>query len=58
VNIPFTLKGFGIKESDIEALAESGIEQKRLLARSPKPYRLDDVRNVYRAAYEGDLKFG
>lgn len=58
VAIPLTLKEFNIKESDIEALANSGIEQKRLLNRSPKPFRLEDIRSVYQAAYEGDLRFG
>lgn len=56
--IPLTLKEHGIKGEDLEKLAAAGIEQKRLLSRSPKPYTLDDVRNIYRAAYEGHLALG
>lgn len=56
--IPLTLKEHGIKEEDLDKLAEAGIEQKRLLARSPKPYTLNDIRNIYRAAYEGHLTLG
>lgn len=58
VGIPSTLKDFGIKEHDIDTLAKNGIEQKRLLARSPKPYTLKDIRERYEAAYHGELKLG
>ncbi|WP_158738136.1 iron-containing alcohol dehydrogenase [Alteribacillus sp. YIM 98480] len=58
VGIPSTLEKFGIKEKDIEQLAKSGIEQTRLLARSPKPYTLDDIRDRYKAAFYGELAFG
>lgn len=54
--IPMTLKEHGIKEEDLDILAEAGIEQKRLLSRSPKPYRLSDVKEIYQAAYDGVLK--
>ena len=56
VGIPVTLKDHGIKEGDLEALSRAGIEQKRLLQRSPKPYTLDDIRRIYRAAYDGVLR--
>lgn len=53
--IPLTLKELGIKEEDLEALANAGIEQQRLLSRSPKPYTVEDIRKIYRAAYDGEL---
>ena len=56
--IPLTLKEHSIKEDDLDKLAKAGIEQKRLLARSPKPYTLDDVRRIYQAAYDGYLALG
>ncbi|WP_240374113.1 iron-containing alcohol dehydrogenase [Bacillus piscicola] len=58
VGIPSTLGAFGIEEKDIETLAANGIKQTRLLARSPKPFTLDDIRDRYRAAYQGELRFG
>ncbi|WP_251553668.1 iron-containing alcohol dehydrogenase [Neobacillus muris] len=56
--VPRTLKDYQIKREDIETLASEGIKQKRLLARSPKPYTIDDIRNVYLAAFEGSLQLG
>lgn len=58
VGIPSTLREFGIEEKDIERLAQNGIKQTRLLARSPKPFDLDDVRVRYEAAFKGELRFG
>ncbi|MFZ4450899.1 iron-containing alcohol dehydrogenase [Salibacterium aidingense] len=56
VGIPTTLDQYGIEEKDIEYLAQNGIKQTRLLAPSPKPYTIDDVRERYQAAYHGELK--
>ena len=56
VGIPSTLEQFGIKESDLVNLAESGEKQTRLLARSPKPYSYQDILGRYEAAYAGILE--
>jgi len=58
VGIPITLKEFGIKAEDIERLSQDALKQTRLLARSPKAYSLDDIRNVYTNAYNGFLHLG
>ncbi|MFB5663623.1 iron-containing alcohol dehydrogenase [Alteribacillus sp. HJP-4] len=58
VGIPMTLDKFGISEEDIDKLAENGLKQTRLLARSPKPYSLEDIRDRYKAAYFGELVLG
>ncbi|MDQ0163161.1 iron-containing alcohol dehydrogenase [Aeribacillus alveayuensis] len=56
--LPTSLKEYGIQEKDIEILAQNGIEQKRLLSRSPRPFTLDAVKSIYQAAYEGKLALG
>ncbi|QQK80515.1 iron-containing alcohol dehydrogenase [Salicibibacter cibi] len=58
VGIPSKLQSFGVKEDDLDLLAEEGIKQKRLLDRSPMPFTQNDIRDRYRAAFEGELKFG
>jgi alcohol dehydrogenase len=58
VGLPTTLKDFGIQESNLDLLAKNGIEQRRLLARSPKLFTLETVRQVYEAAYKGELRLG
>lgn len=58
VGLPVTLKDYGVKETDLDLLAKNGIEQKRLLARSPRPYSLETVRQVYESAFRGELKLG
>ncbi len=58
VGLPTTLKEYGIKESDLDTLAENGIKQRRLLVRSPKAYTLETTRAVYEAAYNGTLQLG
>ena len=55
VNIPSTLKGFNIPEEAIESLATDGIEQKRILARSPMPLLYDDIFTIYKAAFDGTI---
>lgn len=54
--IPLTLKELGIDKKDLDALASAALEQQRLLARSPKPYKLEDIRAIYQAAYDGVLQ--
>jgi alcohol dehydrogenase class IV len=56
VGIPNSIKDFGIKEEDIERLAQEAIKQKRLLSRSPKPYSIEDIRQIYHNAYFGILE--
>ncbi len=56
--IPLTLQSFKIGEGDLEQLSQEAMKQTRLLARSPMPYNLDAIRNVYTAAYHGHLSFG
>ncbi|WP_257349804.1 iron-containing alcohol dehydrogenase [Pseudalkalibacillus decolorationis] len=58
VGLPSTIKEYGIKESDLDQLAANGIEQKRILARSPKTFTLESTRAVYEAAYNGRLQLG
>ncbi|MGZ9585597.1 iron-containing alcohol dehydrogenase [Paenibacillus marinisediminis] len=53
VGIPTTLAGFNIPESALELLTEDGVKQKRLLARSPLPLGEEEIRTIYRSAFEG-----
>ncbi|OMP66449.1 iron-containing alcohol dehydrogenase [Domibacillus epiphyticus] len=53
VGIPSTLAGFNIPESALESLTKDGVQQKRILARSPLPLGEVDIRNIYRSAFEG-----
>lgn len=53
VKIPFTLKGFNIKEYALEGLTNDALEQKRILARSPLPLVKEDILKIYKAAYTG-----
>ncbi|GAA4719556.1 iron-containing alcohol dehydrogenase [Brevibacillus fulvus] len=55
VGIPQTLADFQIPQSALESLTQDGIKQKRLLARSPMPLGEDDIRTIYRAAYNGKI---
>ena len=55
VGIPSTLGGFNIPESALERLTEDGVQQKRLLARSPLPLHESDIRAIYQAAFNGEI---
>ncbi|HSU80129.1 MAG TPA: iron-containing alcohol dehydrogenase [Candidatus Angelobacter sp.] len=55
VGIPSTLGGFNIPESALERLTEDGVQQKRLLARSPLPLHEADIRAIYQAAFNGEI---
>lgn len=51
INIPTSLQDFGIKKEHLNGLAEDGIKQKRLLARSPKPLLQEDILSIYTTAW-------
>jgi alcohol dehydrogenase class IV len=55
VGIPSTLGGFNIPESALEQLTADGVQQKRLLARSPLPLHETDIRTIYQAAFNGEI---
>jgi len=53
VGIPSTLSEFQIPESALEQLTQDGVQQKRILARSPYPLLEDDIRSIYQSAFNG-----
>lgn len=53
VGIPQTLAGFDIPESALESLTQDGLLQKRLLSRSPLLLLEEDIRAIYRSAFDG-----
>ncbi|MGE7716659.1 Alcohol dehydrogenase, class IV [Priestia megaterium] len=53
VGIPQTLRGFDIPESALQKLTGDGVQQKRILARSPLPLHEKDIRAIYQSAYDG-----
>lgn len=55
VGLPISIRQYGIQESDLDKLAEDAMEQKRLLGRSPKPYKYENARAIYQAAYDGKV---
>ncbi|RNF39538.1 iron-containing alcohol dehydrogenase [Planococcus salinus] len=55
VGVSAELSDYGIAEDDIERLAVNGVEQKRLLGRSPRKLDLDAIRSIYTNAYHGVL---
>lgn len=55
VNIPVSLKGFDIPEEALDSLADDGVKQKRILARSPMPLLREDIFAIYHAAYLGKV---
>ncbi|MEK3808686.1 iron-containing alcohol dehydrogenase [Bacillus sp. FSL H8-0547] len=54
--LPLSLREYGIKEEDLDRLADNGAKQTRLLSRSPKPLSRDDIKRIYTAAFHGNLK--
>lgn len=46
--IPTDLKGFGVKEEDLEFLVEAGSRQTRLLVNNRKELTREDIRAIYR----------
>ncbi|WP_257062267.1 iron-containing alcohol dehydrogenase [Priestia megaterium] len=55
VGIPQTLRGFDIPESALQKLTGDGVQQKRILARSPLPLHEKDIRAIYQSAYDGAI---
>ncbi|MDM5338468.1 iron-containing alcohol dehydrogenase [Fictibacillus enclensis] len=53
VGIPSTLAEFDIPESALERLTQDGVQQRRILARSPYPLLEEDIRNIYQSAFNG-----
>ena len=51
VALPATLAQAGVKESDLEMLAEDAMLQQRLLVNNPREVSYDDALAIYRAAY-------
>ncbi len=51
LNIPLKLSAIGIKESDLELLAESGMKVQRLLNNNPRKVNYEDALKIYREAY-------
>ena len=51
VALPATLVQAGVKESDLEMLAEDAMLQQRLLVNNPREVSYDDALAIYRAAY-------
>lgn len=56
VHIPLNLKGFGITEDALGRLADDGIKQQRILARSPMPLGRDDIFAIYQSAFNGEIR--
>lgn len=55
VGLPVSIKEYGIKETDLDGLAEDAAKQKRLLGKCPKQLRLEDIRKIYQNAYDGKI---
>jgi alcohol dehydrogenase class IV len=53
VGLPTTLKEYGIPETALAALTKDAIKQKRLLARSPRPFGEENIYQIYQMAYNG-----
>ncbi|MCM8711694.1 iron-containing alcohol dehydrogenase [Clostridium sp. SYSU_GA19001] len=47
LEIPQDLTEYGVKEEDLEELAKSALEVKRLLNNNPKELKLEDVKAIY-----------
>lgn len=58
VNIPLTLKEFGIMEDSLVGLTDDAIKQARLLARSPLTLEYNDIHTIYKSAFEGRIVEG
>jgi alcohol dehydrogenase class IV len=50
LRVPKHLAEFGIKEKDIPGLAEGAMKITRLLANNPRVIKLEDAKEIYRAA--------
>lgn len=48
LDIPSSLKEFGVPEEDLEALVSSGMEVQRLLVNNPRTVTPEDARALYK----------
>ena len=48
LDIPTSLKEFGVPESDLEGLVEAGMQVQRLLVNNPRPVTPEDARALYK----------
>lgn len=48
LSIPTSLKEFGVRESDLDGLAEAGIQVQRLIVNNPRPVTFEDARALYK----------
>lgn len=55
IHIPSTLQDFQIPKEAIQSLTEDAVKQTRILARSPMVLTIDDIENIYTAAYVGKV---
>ena len=51
LDIPTSLKEFGVPESDLEGLVESGMQVQRLLVNNPREVKPEDARALYKENY-------
>lgn len=47
LDIPTSLKEFGVPESDLDSLVASGMQVQRLLVNNPRPVTAEDARKLY-----------
>ena len=48
LNIPKSLKEFGVPETDLEGLVDSGMQVTRLLNNNMREVTAEDARNIYK----------
>ncbi|MFZ3591442.1 iron-containing alcohol dehydrogenase [Bacillus sp. DJP31] len=53
VQLPTSIKEYGVQLDDLSKLTEDATKQTRLLARSPMPLLKNDIYQIYQMAYEG-----
>ncbi|MFV0351618.1 MAG: iron-containing alcohol dehydrogenase [Oscillospiraceae bacterium] len=47
LNIPTSLKEFGVPREDLDGLVEAGMQVQRLLVNNPRPVTAEDAKNLY-----------
>ena len=47
LEIPTSLKEFGVPREDLEGLVEAGMQVQRLLVNNMRPVTAEDARNLY-----------
>ncbi|OLO27577.1 alcohol dehydrogenase [Alkalihalophilus pseudofirmus] len=53
LNLPTSLKDYGIEKQHIKMLTDDAVKQTRLLVRSPVELQWEDIYQIYSSAYEG-----